>query len=70
MRGKDILFNDTYTVKNTDTIMSLKLSIQMAHGFFYGLQRIHCNASLMEDNKTFEFYGIQDGERLYDILVA
>jgi len=70
MRGKDVLFDETHVVQSTDTVLSLKSAIRAAHGFATDIQRLHCDASLMEDDKTFGFYGIQDGQRLYDLLMA
>ncbi len=70
MRGPTDIAKETHTVNLTDTVLSLKQVVATTHGFSVEIQNLHCNKSIMENSKTFGFYGIVEGELLYDLLMG
>lgn len=69
-RGLDVLFRDTYTIHTSDTVLSLKQTIEAAHGFSVASQNLHTVAVKMEDDKTLADYDVKSGDRLRDLLVG
>lgn len=70
MRGPSVLTNEMHTVNPSDTVLSLKEAVKATHGFTVSAQNLHCNESLMQNDKTFAFYGVGNGDLLYDLLVG